>query len=144
MEIADNYFGVLQAVVIHQILQLKQEPTVIKINQMKFGFQIIKRVMTIHVCHFCTLKSTSCKCLTHVTTRGNSAVYLQVAMDDIEGVQVRHSLQHLPNHVAGVFLRVVSLVQDPVKHLSTCSTETQSETRNIHVVIRDGLLSRKV
>lgn len=32
-------------------------------------------------------------------------------------MQVGHSLQDLPHHVARVSLRVVALVQDPVKHL---------------------------
>lgn len=39
-------------------------------------------------------------------------------MDNVQGVQVGHSLQDLSHHVAGVLLRVVALVQDPVKHFS--------------------------
>lgn len=79
-----------------------------------------------------------------MTTRGSSATYLQVAVDDIEGVQVCHCLQHLPNHVAGVFLGVVALVQDPIEYLSACCTETQSERTDVHIVICDVILSRRV
>lgn len=113
VEITDNYFGVLQAVVIHQILQLQQEPGLLKWPKIKCLFF-------------------------KVTNRGSSAVYLQIAVDDIEGVQVRHSLHHLANHVAGVLLGVVALIQDPIKHLSACSTE--SETKKTC----DGIPSRKL
>lgn len=43
--------------------------------------------------------------------------YLEVPVHNLERVQVGHSLQDLPHHVARVSLRVVALVQDPVKHL---------------------------
>lgn len=62
-------------------------------------------------------------------------MYLQIAVDNVEGVQVRHSFQHLPDHVAGVLLGIVSLVKDPVKHLAPCSTETQPETSSYLVGI---------
>lgn len=52
--------------------------------------------------------------------------YLEVSVDDLQRVEVGHSLQHLSHHVAGVSLWVVALVQDPVKHLSACrAAETQ-------------------
>lgn len=38
-------------------------------------------------------------------------------MNDLERVQICDSLQHLPDDVAGVLLRVVALVQDPVENL---------------------------
>lgn len=41
----------------------------------------------------------------------------------MQGVEVGDGLQHLAHHVAGVSLRVVALVQDPVKYLSACCTE---------------------
>jgi len=40
-------------------------------------------------------------------------------VDDLERVQVGDGLQHLPDDVAGVPLRVVALVQDPVEDLPT-------------------------
>lgn len=46
--------------------------------------------------------------------------YLEVSVDNVKGVQIGHRLQHLANHVAGVTLRVVTLVQDPVEHLPAC------------------------
>lgn len=48
-------------------------------------------------------------------------------MDNVQGVEISHRLQHLANHVTGVPLGVVALVQDPVKHLSAGgSTEKES------------------
>lgn len=53
--------------------------------------------------------------------------YLEVSVDNVKGVQISHRLQHLANHVTGVTLRVVTLVQDPVKHLPACgSAQKQS------------------
>ena len=66
-----------------------------------------------------------------MTTSEQCAVYLQVAVDDVEGVQIRHCLHHLPDHIAGVLLRVVALVQNPVKHLSPCSTASKSDISNV-------------
>lgn len=37
-------------------------------------------------------------------------------MNDLEGMQVCDGLQHLPDDIAGVLLRVVALVQDPVEN----------------------------
>lgn len=51
-----------------------------------------------------------------------SFIHLQVSVHDFQGVQVRDGLQHLPHDVTGVPLRVVPLVQDPVEHLSACSS----------------------
>lgn len=45
-------------------------------------------------------------------------MYLKISVDDFQRVQVRYGFQHLPHDVAGVPLRVVPLIQDPVKHLS--------------------------
>lgn len=52
--------------------------------------------------------------------RGASAesLYLEVPVHNVKGVEIRHRLQHLANHVTGVPLGVVALVQDPVEHLS--------------------------
>lgn len=48
-------------------------------------------------------------------------------MDNVKGVEISHRLQHLANHVTGVPLGVVTLVQDPVEHLPACgSAEEQS------------------
>lgn len=127
VEITDNNFGVLQAVVIHQILQLKKTLALFKC--------IIKKTLLffeIYIYRPYPLKTIYCKYCACVSTRGSSSVYLQIAVDDVEGVQVRHGLQHLADHVAGVLLRVVALVQDPVKHLSSCSAETQPETTTVH------------
>lgn len=55
--------------------------------------------------------------------------YLEVSVDNVKGVQISHRLQHLANHVAGVTLRVVTLVQDPVEHLPACgSAQKQKPT----------------
>lgn len=44
-------------------------------------------------------------------------------MDNVQRVQVGHSFQDLANHIAGVALWVVALVQDPIKNLSaSCTT----------------------
>lgn len=50
------------------------------------------------------------------------ACYLEVSVNNLQGVEIGNSLQHLANHVAGVSLWVVTLVQDPVKHLPACCT----------------------
>lgn len=56
--------------------------------------------------------------------------YLEVSVDNVKGVEISHRLQHLANHVTGVTLRVVTLVQDPVEHLSARgSAEKQSPQR---------------
>lgn len=50
------------------------------------------------------------------------ACYLEVSVNDLQGVEIGHSLQHLADHIAGVSLWVVTLVQNPVKHLSASGT----------------------
>lgn len=50
-------------------------------------------------------------------------MYLKISVDNFQGVEVSYSLQHLPHHIAGVPLGVVSLIQDPIEHLPACSTE---------------------
>lgn len=52
-------------------------------------------------------------------------------MNDMQGVEVGNSLQHLAHHVAGISLRVVALVQDPIKHLPTCGTMGRTEHRGV-------------
>jgi len=47
-------------------------------------------------------------------------VYLQVSVNDVQGVEIGNGLQHLAHHIAGVPFWVVALIQDPVKHLSAC------------------------
>lgn len=65
----------------------------------------------------------------YTSYKGNAGQsYLEVSVDDLQRVQVGHSLQHLPDHVAGVSLRVVALVQDPVKHLSACGAAEEKPT----------------
>lgn len=50
----------------------------------------------------------------------SAAFYFQISVDNFQGVEVSYSLQHLPHHIAGVPLGVISLVQDPVEHLPAC------------------------
>lgn len=51
----------------------------------------------------------------------STVMYLKISVDNFQGVEVSYSLQHLPDHIAGVPLGVVSLIQDPVEHLPACS-----------------------
>lgn len=48
-----------------------------------------------------------------------TTTHLEVPVDNLERVQVGDGLQYLPDDVAGVPLRVVALVQDPVEDLPT-------------------------
>lgn len=59
---------------------------------------------------------------TVISTGVANEVYLEVSVNNVQGVEVGDSLQHLANDVAGVPLRVVTLIQDPVEHLSACGT----------------------
>lgn len=38
-------------------------------------------------------------------------------MHNLEGMEISNSLQHLSDDIAGVSLRIITLIQDPVKHL---------------------------
>lgn len=61
----------------------------------------------------------------------SAAIYFKISVDDFEGVEVSYSLQHLPHHIAGVPLGVISLIQDPVEHLPACGTGWMRNTRHL-------------
>lgn len=62
--------------------------------------------------------------------------HLQVSVDDFQRVQVGYGLQHLPHDIAGVPLRVVPLVQDPVEDLSACSSGQREHLNEERVACR--------
>lgn len=64
-----------------------------------------------------------------VSTLSSTACYLQVSVNDVQGVEVGHSLQDLTHHIAGVPLWVVALVQDPIKYLSACGAAERWESK---------------
>lgn len=52
--------------------------------------------------------------------RKKITAHLQIPVNYVEGVQIRHSLQDLPNDVGSISFRVIPLVQYPVENVSSC------------------------
>lgn len=103
LEVADNNFGVLQTIKVHQVLKLYEQKEILRCHSYVSVMPVVK-------CHYFSLGVST-------------VIYLKISVDNFLRVEVSYSFQHLPHNIAGVPLRVVSLIQDPVKHLSACSAE---------------------
>lgn len=96
LKVADNNFGVLQTVEVHQVLQLvskqRQEQAGIfgshSVQMLRISFQIQFHHPELQYRRFSPGVSVG--------------TYLQISVDDFQRVQVSYGLQHLPHHVAGV------------------------------------------
>lgn len=93
LKVTDNNFGVLQAIKVHQVLQLYEQT-----NKGLYRAVIHTYLLTPVVKRY------------HFSLGVSSVIYLKISVDDFQRVQVSHSFQHLPHDIAGVPLRVVPLI----------------------------------